>query len=122
MKMTYETGLWGEDAAEQYLVQEAGMVCLEHRYRNKAGEIDLILLDRGTVVFAEVKTRKTGQPGLGLAAVNTAKQKRITKAAVLYLMKMNWMSRSVRFDVIEIFGKEILHIPNAFQPYGKYYH
>ena len=122
MKKTYETGLWGEDAAEQYLVQEKGMTCLEHRYRTKAGEIDLILLDGDTVVFTEVKTRKTGERGSGLAAVNTAKQKRITKAAVLFLLKMGWMDRCVRFDVIEVYGQEIIYIPDAFRPYGDFYH
>ncbi len=98
------------------------MKCLEHRYRNKAGEIDLILTDRGTVVFVEVKTRKTGDRGSGLAAVNVTKQKRIMNAAILYLMKMKWMDRPIRFDLIEICGNDILHVPNAFQPYGDYYH
>ena len=122
MKKTYETGLWGEDEAEKYLTREKGMKCLEHRYRNKAGEIDLILMDRGTVVFAEVKTRTTGDRGNGLAAVNVTKQKRIMNAAILYLMKMKWMDRPIRFDLIEIHGNDILHVPNAFQPYGDYYH
>ena len=39
MKQTYETGLAGEETAEQYLA-EMGMVCLERRYRNKCGEIE----------------------------------------------------------------------------------
>ena len=122
MKTTYETGLRGEDEAEQYLVREKGMECLERRYRTKAGEIDLILLDGDTVVFAEVKTRKTGERGNGLSAVDTKKQKRILNAALLYLMKMKWMNRSVRFDVVEVFGHEIMYVRNAFQPYGNYYH
>ena len=122
MKQTYETGLQGEDAAEAYLTKEHGMTCLERRYRTKAGEIDLILLDGETVVFAEVKTRKTGEPGNGLSAVNAGKQKRIVHAALLYLMRQKWMDRSVRFDVIEICRGEILYVPNAFQPYGHLYH
>ncbi len=122
MKQTYETGLWGEDKAESYLVGEKGMVCLEHRYRTKAGEIDLILLDGDCVVFVEVKTRRSGVPGSGMAAVNIAKQKRIANAALLYLVKMKWTERPARFDVIEIYGDDILHIPDAFQPYGNYFH
>ena len=60
MKTTYETGLQGERAAEEYLHQKMRMHCLERRYRNQCGEIDLIMLDGETVVFVEVKTRKTG--------------------------------------------------------------
>ena len=121
MKQTYQTGLWGEETAEDYLVRVKGMTCLERRYRTKAGEIDLILLDGDTVVFTEVKTRKTGERGNGLAAVNLTKQKRILNAALLYLMRMKWMRRTVRFDLVEVYGSEILYIPNAFQPGGMFY-
>lgn len=122
MKRTYETGIQGEDAAEEYLKQEYGMICLEKRYRAKCGEIDLIMLDGKTVVFVEVKTRKTGSPGNGLAAVNTAKQKRILNAALIFLMQKKWSGQAVRFDIVEIRTDGILHIPNAFQPYGSIYH
>ena len=122
MKTTYQTGIWGENTAEQYLVQDKGMVCLERRYRTKCGEIDLILTDGDTVVFTEVKTRKTAGPGNGLAAVNIRKQKRILNAALIYLMHRKWTSRPVRFDIVEIHGEEIIYIPDAFRPYGKYYH
>ncbi len=122
MKDTYETGLSGELAAEEYLKQEYGMICLERRYKTRAGEIDLILLDGETIVFAEVKTRKTGKPGNGLSAVNIKKQKRILNAALLFLMRMKWMNRSMRFDLIEIHAGEVLYIPNAFQPYGHFFH
>ena len=98
------------------------MVCLERRYRNKCGEIDLIMLDGDTVVFVEVKTRKTGSPGSGLSAVNLAKQKRILNAALIYLMQNKWTSRIVRFDLVEIHRDGILYVPNAFQPYGHFYH
>ena len=51
-----------------------------------------------------------------------AKQKRITQAATLYLMQKNWLRKAVRFDLVEIHGFEVIHIPNAFQPYGKFQH
>ena len=119
---TYETGLWGEDFAAEYLKEKLGMVLLEQRYRTKRGEIDLIMTDGDTVVFVEVKTRRTGETGNGLSAVNLAKQKRITQAATLYLMQKNWLRKAVRFDLVEIHGFEVIHIPNAFQPYGKFQH
>ena len=122
MKQTYETGLQGENTAEAYLHDRLGMICLERRYRTHCGEIDLIMTDGDTVVFVEVKTRRTGETGNGLSAVNLAKQKRITQAATLYLMQKNWLRKAVRFDLVEIHGFEVIHIPNAFQPYGKFQH
>ena len=62
MKQTYETGLAGEETAEHFL-EGKGMVCLLRRYRNKCGEIDLVMKDRETIVFVEVKTRKKAGPG-----------------------------------------------------------
>ncbi len=122
MKQTYETGIRGEEEAENYLVNKFGMKCLERRYKTKAGEIDLIMLDHDTVVFAEVKTRTTGERGNGMAAVNIAKQKRILKASVLYLLRMGWTNRLVRFDLIEVFNGDIFYVPDAFRPYGNYFH
>lgn len=98
------------------------MVLLAHRYRAKPGEIDLIMQDGDTVVFVEVKTRLTGEAGWGLSAVNTAKQRRIARAATVWMMQNHCMNALIRFDLVEVHGSEILHIPNAFQPYGNFQH
>ena len=121
MKQTYETGLQGENTAEAYLHNQLGMTCLERRFRTHCGEIDLIMLDGNTVVFVEVKTRLTGAPGQGLMSVTEEKQKRISRAAVLYLMKSRLLNSPVRFDVIEIRPDSVRHVPNAFQPGGMFY-
>ena len=55
-KATYETGLEGEDIAEQYLVN-LGFRTIEKRHREKTGEIDLIMEEGKTLVFVEVKAR-----------------------------------------------------------------
>ena len=122
MKDTYETGLRGEKAAEEFLTEKYGMILLEHRFRAKCGEIDLIMSDGDTTVFVEVKTRSTGKTGEGLSAVSYEKQKRIARAASLYLMQKKRIWQPVRFDLIEIIGEEILYLPNAFQPYGSIMH
>ena len=122
MKQTYETGLNGEKAAENWLRHEKGMICLERRYRTKLGEIDLIMLDHGTIVFVEVKTRLTGNTGLGLQTINQTKQKRIANAATWYLLTHQSMNASVRFDAVEIHGNgQVLYIPNAFGSAGMFY-
>ena len=118
MKVTYHTGLAGEQTAEEWLCRERGMITLERRCRTKAGEIDLIMTEGETVVFVEVKTRLHGAAGTGMMAVDTAKQRRICRAATLYLMNRRWLTRPVRFDVVEVRPVGVIHIPNAFQPQG----
>ena len=118
MKATYQTGVAGEELAEDYLTQ-AGMRCLERRYKEKCGEEDLIMEDGDTIVFVEVKARFSSTPaGAGLGAVTASKQKRVAKCATVYLMKNKALNRSVRFDVVEVNREGIIHIPNAFQPGG----
>ena len=118
MKATYETGLRGEEIAEEYLIRK-GMRPLERQYREKAGEIDLIMEEGETLVFVEVKARFSDrEAGGGLRAVTPAKQKKIARCAMLYAMKRGCLRRPMRFDVVEINREDILHIPNAFQPGG----
>lgn len=109
----YESGLSGEARAERYLNQ-LGMNVIARRYRGADGEIDLVMLDRETIVFVEVKARPASFAGAGLMAVTPAKQRRMTHAAMSFLLEREWMERLVRFDVVEITRDGILHIPNAF--------
>ena len=51
-----ELGRWGERQARDYL-EDQGFVIREKNYRCKLGEIDIIVLDGGCLVFVEVKTR-----------------------------------------------------------------
>lgn len=110
----YDIGINGESAAEQYLCRQ-GMMVIARRFRANGGEIDLILLDHNdVVVFVEVKSRPHSDAGEGLAAITPAKQRRITQAALSFLVEREWMDRFIRFDVVEINRRGILHIPNAF--------
>ena len=108
MKQTYETGVSGEEPAAEWLRKKHGMTTLEQRYRTKAGEIDLIMLDGDTIAFIEVKTRLSASAGEGALAVDRRKQQRITNASVLYLMKKGWQNRAVRYDVVEVRREELL--------------
>lgn len=110
-----DTGLRGEAYAERMLCGK-GMTCLARRYRALDGEVDLIMEDRGTVVFVEVKTRPGGKRGDGMAAVTPAKRRRIVHAAGAFLMEREWFGRAIRFDVVEITSAGVLHVSNAFAP------
>ena len=113
MKRQHETGLTGEKQAEDYLVNR-GMTVLARRYRAQDGEIDLVMQDGETIAFVEVKARPAGRRGEGLMAVTPAKQRRMTHAALVFLVEREWMERLVRFDVVEVTRDGVIHIPNAF--------
>lgn len=116
---TKEIGDFGEDAAEKYL-KDNDYEILKRNFRLKFGEIDIIAKQNDCVVFVEVKTRKSSDFGQPSEYVNLRKQKRIKKAASVYIDIEN---NDIRFDVIEVFysesgGKPVLnsinHIENAF--------
>ena len=121
MKKTYQTGIAGELSAADWLKKQQGMQLVERRYRNKAGEIDLVMLDGDIIVFVEVKTRLYAAPGIGLLSVDKKKQQRIARAAMLYLMENGLVKRQVRFDVVEVTESEVTHIRDAFQPGNMFY-
>lgn len=109
----YGAGVAGEAQAESYLSQR-GMTPLARRYRGQDGEIDLVMQDGEFVVFVEVKARPGARAGAGLTAVTPAKRRRMTHAALAFLVEREWMDRPVRFDVVEITSDGIIHVPNAF--------
>ena len=94
-------GDYGEAAAQVYL-ENMGYVLLEKNYRCKFGEIDIIAVDGDSVVFIEVKTRRTekfGRPGY---SVNFAKQRKIIKSALWFITQKRLTDYMSRFDVVEI--------------------
>lgn len=109
-------GSEGEERAARHL-EKQGYRILERNYRAPYGEIDLIALDRGELVFVEVKTRTSDAFGAPQLAVNHRKQERMVKAALGYLAFKNLHQMPCRFDVVAISaagGKEIEVIRNAF--------
>ena len=106
-------GRKGEDMAYQYLNQR-GYQLLDRNYRCPLGEIDLIMADGGTIVFVEVKFRTSYARGGGAEAVHYHKQQHLYRAAQWYIRQHRYEGRAFRMDIIEINGKELRHIPNAF--------
>ena len=113
-------GELGERLAAEY-VQKKGMRILEHNYRIRGGEIDLIARKGGVLCFVEVKTRSNLACGLPREYVTAAKQERIRKTAAFYLMEKG-LDCPVRFDVAEVYtdgahspaATHIEYIENAF--------
>ena len=103
-----------EEQAASYL-KEKGYKILARNFAGKTGEIDIIAQDKqNTIIFVEVKQRKTNLFGGGLAAVNKAKQRRITLTAASYIKKTKISYTALRFDIITITGHDLKHYENAF--------
>jgi putative endonuclease len=110
-------GKEGEDQAAQFLVKQ-GYRILERNYRTRSGEIDLITLHEGAVVFVEVKTRTSDAYGAPELAVNARKQGRMIKAALGYIKYKKLHQVPCRFDVVAISssaGQPVELIRNAFE-------
>ena len=101
-----------EALAAGYL-EAQGCRILEKNYRNRRGEIDLILEDGGFLVFAEVKYRSTERNGLPEEAVDIRKQQKIRSVACSYLAGRS-ADIPCRLDVISILGGKIRWIKDAF--------
>jgi len=94
-------GAQGEELAVQFLLNE-NLEVIEQNFRCRIGEIDIIALDKCTICFVEVKTRRSLQFGAGYESVLGKKQQKIMKTALLYLKSKGWSERDFRFDVISI--------------------
>ena len=117
-------GAEGEELCSVFLKKKKHMKTLAKNYCIKGGELDLVLLDKKTLVFCEVKTRSYLSKDLGSAqqAVDKRKQSSIKHAAKVFLLKESekFKFTDYRFDVVEVYITEdpkkvfVRHTPNAF--------
>lgn len=96
-----DVGHTGEAIAAKYYRQR-GWLLLNHNYRTRMGEIDLILYKENTLVFAEVKTRTGLMLDRPAAAVDAHKRRRLILAAQQYLQHSPYGDAAIRFDVVEV--------------------
>jgi putative endonuclease len=112
------------DAAEAKALahlQRQGLSLVQRNYRvtggpgARAGEIDLILRDRdGTLVFVEVRARRTADFGGAAASIVAGKQRRLVFAATRYLSRFDGRPPPCRFDVVAIEGDSVTWLRAAF--------
>jgi putative endonuclease len=106
-------GRWGERRAATHY-QRLGYRVLDRNWRCRHGEIDLVLGRDDTVVFCEVKTRRTADYGGPAEAVDHRKQMRIRRLAASWLHAHGVRRVEVRFDVVAITGIDVEVIEAAF--------
>jgi putative endonuclease len=113
---TRTKGRGGEEAARAFLSKK-GYRILETNFRIKMGEIDIIAMDRDTLVFVEVKSASSGSFGDPALWVSQWKQQRIIRVSSAYMTARSITEAPVRFDVVTIApARRITHVEDAFRP------
>lgn len=108
------TGAQAEVAAAQYL-QRLGLKLVDTNYRCRFGEIDLILREGETLVFAEVRQRGRADFGGAAASIDARKQRRLILTAQHYLTSLP-RTPACRFDAVLMDGAgNIEWLKNAFE-------
>jgi putative endonuclease len=96
-----ETGAMGERIACDFLSKN-GYLILEKNYRCHEGEIDIITKHAGTLVFVEVRTKKSSLFGSPEESITPAKQEKLKVLAQLYIQEHDNLACPWRIDVVAI--------------------
>jgi putative endonuclease len=112
-------GQSGEAVAIEHL-KKNGYRILASNYRTPLGEIDIIAKDKETLVFAEVKARRSDRFGSPKWAITPQKKRKLSMLALYYLKSANLTRQKARFDVVSIVAHgpgqwDIEIIKNAFE-------
>ncbi len=116
-------GQAAESAAATHLKQK-GYRILGQNVRLPNGELDLIAQSGKTLVFVEVKARRSTHYGGATHAITSSKKQRIITLAAQYLAQHRLAHQLSRFDVIVCYSDvnnrlHLTHIENAFEVPGE---
>ena len=118
-------GSRAERAAVRHLRRQ-GLRVVRRNYRCPHGEIDVVAVEGGTVVFVEVRSTGTEDVERTAASVDDAKQARLTRLALHFPQKHRLLGRPARFDVLAVSwpaGRReplIVHHRRAFDAVGRF--
>jgi putative endonuclease len=119
MASSRASGAAFEDLACRYL-EAKGYRILERNVFLNRKEVDIVAAARGTIVFIEVKGRRSARFGSAVEAVDQRKRQRLVRAATAYIKARGLWAAPCRFDVIGVEAapgcKPVFeHLENAFQ-------
>src|SRR5215468_4123736 len=98
-------GGYGERVAVT-VVCDAGMTVLDRNWRDGGnGELDIVARDADTIVFCEVKTRRSETFGSPAEAVGPAKMRRLRRLAAAWFAAHPDEHGEARFDVISVWPR-----------------
>ena len=106
-------GRWAETLASWLLLLK-GFRILQKRFKCPFGEVDLVAKRGSTLIFVEVKARKTVTKAY--EALRPSQLSRIRRAAEIYLAQNSkYRAKTIRFDVILIVPNKVpIHLTNAW--------
>lgn len=111
-------GKFGENLAARHLKKQGYKIICKN-YRTKLGEIDIIAKEDDTIVFIEVKSRRTSTFGHPKHSITLKKQQQISKTALYYLKSTKQSNVRARFDVVTVNSvnkkPDVEIIKNAFE-------
>jgi putative endonuclease len=101
---TRARGAGVEAAARDFLLGQ-GLRAVAANANYRFGELDLVMLDRDTLVFVEVRYRRDARFGGGAASVDAGKRRKLVKAAQAFLAAhRRFADAPCRFDVVDASG------------------
>jgi len=106
-------GAQAEQQAARYL-QQQGLKPVAQNYRSRFGEIDLIMRDGATLVFVEVRLRRSANFGGAAASIDAHKQQRLIRTAQQYLAGLAHIP-PCRFDAVLMDDSGVQWLRNAFE-------
>ncbi len=99
---TLTRGHHGETLAAEYLSRQ-GLKLLDRNVRAGRGEIDLVMLAGTTLVFVEVRARKSEAPVSAVESISRSKRLKVIETAERLLQtRAEWQNRPCRFDVVAV--------------------
>ncbi len=117
---TADTGRHGEQLAVRHC-RGLGYEILATNYRKSFGEVDIVAKDGRTIVFIEVKTRRSRTFGSPFEAVDGRKQRQLARIALDFLQSRRLTEMAARFDVIAVTldrnsqSPHLEHLRDAFE-------
>jgi putative endonuclease len=110
-------GELGERVAERWL-RRKGWRLLGRRFRNGHRDIDLVVESGDTVIFVEVKARRSASFGDPVEAVDWRKRRELSRSAAAWIDRFGEPGKAYRFDIIGVLIEgetiRVRHVENAF--------
>jgi putative endonuclease len=117
-----QLGAAGEAAAEAHLRRLGYSILARNLRLGRLGELDIVAQDKSTLVFVEVKSRRSGDGLGGFGNITHAKQRKLTLLAQAFLQRHTAPFSQARFDAVEVeFAMPgdprpiVRHLPDAFR-------
>lgn len=94
-------GREGEVLACKFL-KKNGYSIIEQNFKKRHGDIDIVALDGETLVFVEVKARRTRTYGQAVEAITPWKVRALIQSAHFYKLQHPQFPEAMRIDVVAI--------------------